>query len=209
MNNIMSTTKLPSQNPVLLRIAGTVSGISSPFIVVTVFALAIILVQPFSLESRLFWALEFLLFIVILPVAYVWNGVRTGRYTDFHLMVREQRTEPFLVSIVGGTLFLLLAIAAHFPQHLIALAWVLLINGVVFAIITHYWKISIHVAALTGSIVMVGALLCSQLFWLFLAVPLVAWARLYRKRHSLAQAMVASLVVAGATLVVLVLLGQI
>jgi len=195
----------PQQNPFLYKLAGLISTISSPFIVVTVFALAIILAQPFSLADRTLWSLEFLLFIILLPVVYVWYGVKTGKFTDFHLMVREQRTGPFLVSLAGGTLLVLVNLLTHVPAEIMTLGWVLWVNGLVFALITHFWKISIHVASLTGSIVMVGVLLNHQLFWLLLLVLVVAWARLYRKRHSLAQAAVASIVVAAATLVALMI----
>ncbi len=133
-------------------------------------------------------------------MAFIYYGVKSGRLTDMHVMLREQRIEPFIVTMFGA---LLLIIAYHFlavPKPLYALSIVLFINGLVFFLITLVWKISIHSAAYAGAVLILAHLVNPNLAYLLLVLPLIMWARVYRHRHSVLQVLGAAVVVSLITL---------
>ena len=65
------------------------------------------------------------------------------------------------------------------------------------------WKISFHSSVATGCVTVLVMLVNPQLGWLFLLVPLIAWARVYRKRHTLLQTVVGAVLAVGNTALVL------
>lgn len=67
--------------------------------------------------------------------------------------------------------------------------------------ITFYWKISIHMAAMTIAIILINILYNWQFTYLSLFIPLVFWSRLYLGRHTLGQ------LTAGVALNAVVVLG--
>ena len=75
---------------------------------------------------------------------------------------------------------------------------------VIFGAITQVWKISFHTGVFTGCVTVLVLILHDARFaWLFLLVPLIAWARVRRKRHTLVQTVVGALIALINTVVVL------
>jgi membrane-associated phospholipid phosphatase len=68
-----------------------------------------------------------------------------------------------------------------------------IVNSVVFSIITPLWKISFHTSVATGCIIVLSLLVSLNLVWLFLLIPLIAWARVYREKHTLMQTVAGTL----------------
>jgi TRAP-type C4-dicarboxylate transport system permease large subunit len=73
------------------------------------------------------WSLVGMLFTVAIPAFIVDRGVRAGRYTDHHLLRREQRAVPLTLaagSVALGVLVLLVAGFATQSLHGVNPAWV-------------------------------------------------------------------------------------
>lgn len=175
------------------RIAKAISTITSPFLVVIVFGLwaigsSVQTVHDFALLGGLC-----LILIVGLPFFYILVNIQRGKITDMHVAIREQRAMPFVVATFGAIVLLTLYILLGAPKHLVALAASLIVSGVIFGAVTQFWKISIHAAAYTGAVIIVSFVISFDLLWLLLLLPVIIWARLVRKRHSPAQAILASL----------------
>ncbi|NLH99618.1 MAG: hypothetical protein GX446_09030 [Chthonomonadales bacterium] len=189
------------------RVAFLISAAASPFITVSACALAVIATHTPSLAEAARYALPFLALTIALPGAWILVGVRTGRFTDPHVMLREQRAEPFMVANVGALGLVLVYVGLHAPVALQATAANMLANGLVFMLITRFWKVSIHAAAYAASVLVASVLVHPSVAWLGLGFPLVVWSRLRRQRHSLAQALVAAAMVTASTVVVLSAFG--
>jgi membrane-associated phospholipid phosphatase len=123
------------------------------------------------------------------PLVYLVWLLKTGRVTDFHLPKRSDRTGPFVAALGSalvalGSLFYFGAPAAFVAPVLTAFAQTLALF-----LITLAWQISVHTATTaafaTFAILGLGgaSVLAAPL------VPLVIWARLYLRRHTLAQCM--------------------
>ena len=192
-----------------MKFAKLISAISSPFIVLSVFGLWVIAFYSSSSRDFLIFGSSFVILTVLAPFLYVLAGVKSGKLSDLHIAVREQRDKPFLVAIFGTLLLILAYSLERAPTQLLDLAIIMLINGIVFYFITRYWKISIHAAAFLGSVIIVGILIDKSWLYLSLLLPLIIWARIKRQKHDVGQALLAALVVALVILAVAYLMSLI
>lgn len=189
------------------KLAQIISTIASPFITIVVFGLLVIHAYSQTTADFLNYSILFILLTVLLPFIWIYIGVKTGKFTDLHVMIREQRTEPFIVAIIGAMLLLVIYYFIGAPMQLVTLAVTMIINGIVFIALTMMWKLSMHAAALSAS-VLIATLLINPLYALFfLLVPVVIWARLVRKRHSLGQGVVAIIIVLVVTFITIKVFG--
>ncbi|NSW58031.1 MAG: hypothetical protein HPY44_18660 [Armatimonadetes bacterium] len=184
------------------RFAFAVSAVTSPFLVAGLTALAVAwLLHPTWLDI-IIWGGITGLSTAVIPFLIVFLLWRTGRVTDMHVALREQRTIPFIGALVSAACGLVALRAAGAPTELIALGAAFMVNGMVLTVVTLAWKASIHAATLAGCILgltMVGSL---QFLWLGLALPVVFWARMRRNRHTLAQGIVPVVLVSVLTPIV-------
>jgi hypothetical protein len=134
------------------------------------------------------------LFESVLPYLYILRGVRTGRISDHHIGDRRQRLVPLLVgtgSVLAGFVVLL---AAHAHRELLAAVVAGGVGLVVAALVNHWWKMSIHSAVASGSVVI---LILVYGWIMLLTVPLLAavgWSRVALKDHTVAQVVVGTVV---------------
>ncbi len=133
------------------------------------------------------YALLYAAVAVVVPMVYLVWLMKTGRITDFHLPNRRERFGPFAVasaSAAGGVgLLLYLGAPSAFVAPLIAA----LAQIVLLFVITLAWQISIHTATSAGLATFAVLALGGAAVLLLLLVPVVMWARLYLRRHTLAQ----------------------
>lgn len=123
---------------------------------------------------------------VILPIALFFLVLKRGHVSDIDVTKQDERHRLFgtLSILLLFTTFIsyLLANNLFFVLHLISLAVAL-----TMFLITLRFKISGHMLMNAGSIFIVNYLFDWKLLWLFLIVPIVAFARLYLKAHTLAE----------------------
>ena len=181
------------------KTAFLISALSSPFVVIPTFTLAVVRkVAPTPAEFWL-WSGIALVCLTLLPAGYILCQVRTGRITDVHVREREQRREPFLVGLLGAVLGTALFLLLQAPPELLALGTCTVTNGLVFAAITLRWKISLHPSILTTAILTAMTFLDPRWGWLVLVLPLVIWARIRRRRHNFWQGLIAIFLASGMT----------
>jgi membrane-associated phospholipid phosphatase len=119
--------------------------------------------------------------------------------TDFHLRVREQRIKPLIITLAAVLLAWLMLWLGQAPPLLVVTAGAgLALVGIIF-LVTLRWKISGHAAAISGFTTLCCLLIGRAASPVALTVPLVIWARLRLRRHSLLQT-VAGAVVGALTL---------
>lgn len=158
------------------RLATIISRVFDPFLMLAVVFIALLSSTPVFLPAFFFMViLPFLLFLV------AW---KTGRVSNWDVSNRGERPKILwslivieLISIIVFQLWSVIPI---------------LIAIIGFTVITHYWKISGHAMAAalaTGTVI-------SAYGWswwpVLLVVPVVAWARVVRRDHTILQ------VIAGA-----------
>ncbi|HKE35785.1 MAG TPA: hypothetical protein VKB39_00035 [Candidatus Baltobacteraceae bacterium] len=191
----------PNQSVVPLKqrrvwrdLAKILSTIFNPFL--TALALFVILSRVTARDTLDFWRLLFVstFFTSIGPMLYVFWLYSTDRISDLDMSVRAERETVFSTFIV----FYLLGAGAlwviHAPRVLIATMLGYFAATLVVGYITRYWKISTHALGITAPLVALTLLYGRQTLPFLVLIPMVCWARVYLKAHTLAQ------VVAGALL---------
>lgn len=169
-------------------VAFGVSAIFSPYIMAVFFIVLLTYNYADDLSQFLPWVLTFLIFGTIIPGFYVLWLIETEKIRDIHIANLEERRVPFLIagisSVIGAVL--LMSLGAAKPVIVMAVTYAL--NALVVALVTQYWKISIHMAMLT-SIITVAVIIFGPIYvWFyFLLIPL-AWSRVHRKKHTVLQA---------------------
>lgn len=173
--------------------AKVISGLASPFIVLSVFGILSILSLKQPVEKSLIQIFLYLALIVGTPLIYILISIRRGTITNLHVTLREQRPAPFVAATLGSLLVLIIYLTLKVPPALIAIAVSVLVCGIIFTATTVYWKISIHAAAYAGSVLIFSLVIQDFRFLLLeLFLPIIIWARLQRKRHNIYQAIVAA-----------------
>lgn len=151
------------------------------------------------------WAALALLFANGIPLTYIALGRHFGWVSGFDLPRREERAPFIAVNLIGNGLGYLLLRALNAPTSLSTLLLVYVALGVAMMTISLFWKISLHAGGVGGFAAFLTWIFGPVWALAFLAVPLVGWARVYRKRHNWAQVAAGGIVGAAVTLIVLAL----
>lgn len=144
------------------------------------------------------------LFLGVVPLAHVgWMRMR-GEIQSLEIRDRGKRTEPFLVVLAASFVAFLLVGGGEVVGRrlLMALLGCHFLNIALLLVITRWWKISVHCASVAGALgtlafvryhvpgaVMGGAVLGRAIVGVGLVVvPLLLWARVRSRAHTLEQA---------------------
>lgn len=103
------------------------------------------------------------------------------------LIEREARLVPYILMILGaiGAIIVLKVIDA--PRPIFIMTVVLLANEIILGTINFWTKVSIHTATATFTSLTLGYLMGPVWYAMLFLVPLIAWARVRRKRHTIRQ----------------------
>lgn len=169
-------------------LATAISYIFSPVALMPLFLILITVHSGFAQQEK-FLVLGLFIFLGILPIELMLLFLKqTGRISDWDVTQRRERIPINVFSVAVGTLLLFILARFNQPQiftyYLYTYVWFFL-----YAIITFFWKISAHTSAVTVFCLSLVTLFGSAWWWLFILIPAVAWARVYRKRHTLTQAL--------------------
>lgn len=194
----------PERIILVQTLAFTLSAALSPYLVIPIGTTAIVASVALSRREWLIWTLLSVLFSTVVPALYVLVQVWRGKITDIHVMEREQRGGPFLVAIFSSAIGALVLRRLGADVRVWGIGAVLAANGVVLFWISSYWKISMHVAVLSATILAAAIMIEGISFWgLGWMVPALMWARLTRGRHTLWQGISGCVVATSLTIGVL------
>ena len=155
-----------------------------------------------SAQEAILWGSISVVFASLIPIAYILRGVRGRRFSDHHVAVRQQRPLPLLVGIASVVVGVAVLNLFGAPRTLVALIEAMLVGLVVSLAVTLFWKISIHVAVVAGSVVVLVLVFGSTALIGAPLVAAVAWARVQLRDHTPMQVMLGAAVgalVAGGT----------
>jgi membrane-associated phospholipid phosphatase len=177
-------------------LARILSTIFNPFL--TALALFVILAHIGAKDTLDFWRLLFAstFFTSLGPMLYVFFLYANDHISDLDMSVRVEREMVFTSFVVfdmlGATVLWLL----HAPRLMIAAMLGYLVSTLIVQYITRYWKISTHALGITAPLAALTLLYGRQPLPFMVLIPMVCWARVYLKAHTVMQ------VVAGAGLAI-------
>lgn len=175
-------------------LAFMISALFSPYVTALVFIVLVSYYYAQNLGQFLPWMATFLLFSVIIPGFYVLWLLERRKIHDIHISNINDRKIPFLLaglsSIVGAILLFILGAA----KQVSVIGVVYATNVIAVALLTQVWKVSIHTALFSAVATIAVILFGSHLWWLYLILIPLAWARIHRHRHTIWQAVAGSLI---------------
>jgi len=189
------STIVPIKNRRVWRdLARILSTIFNPFL--TAFALFVMLALIGAKGTLDFWGLLAVstFFTSIGPMLYVFWLYATDRISDLDMSVRYEREMVFTAFVIFDLCGTAALWIAHAPRLMIAAMLGYLVSTLIVQYITRYWKISTHALGITAPLAALTLLYGRQPLPFLVLIPMVCWARVYLKAHTVMQ------VVAGATL---------
>lgn len=155
-----------------------------------------------STAARLAWGVGAAAFAGVLPLAFLLTGARQGRWEDHHVGDRSKRPLVMLAILASVLVGTGLMVATGAPRELVALL-VAMITGLIATLaVTLVWKISIHAAVASGTIVVLALVFGPVLNLLWLLVGVVGWSRVELRDHTPAQVLGGVVVGSSAALLV-------
>lgn len=127
-----------------------------------------------------------LLLQVIIPLGYLYLAPKVGLATAWDLPKRQERYLFLLIVFITATISLFLTYQFG-TKLLFNLNILLLILLVVLSLITYYWKISLHASLNTVGSILINFLFDWHLWFLYLTIPIIFWARLKLRKHTFSQ----------------------
>jgi membrane-associated phospholipid phosphatase len=135
------------------------------------------------------WVAIYGISVVLIPILYLVWLFQRGQVSDLDVYIRRQRIRPLLMALTGVMVAWMVLYLGAGPRLLLALAGANVIQLALIFGITLRWKISMHATGVAGFVVMACTLIGSAAWPLILIVPVVAWARVRLRCHTLAQTM--------------------
>jgi membrane-associated phospholipid phosphatase len=140
-----------------------------------------------NVPDALKW-LAIALVISVLPMlAVVAWLVRQKKIDAFYDNTRKQRYVVYILASVLGAIGCGLMWGLKAPELLAVTFTIGLAEMVIFMGINFYWKISLHTAFAAGAVTLLCLVYGVMAVWTLIFLPLVAWARIQLKQHSIAQ----------------------
>lgn len=130
----------------------------------------------------------------VLPALYMVYGLMKGKIKDWDITKREERMGLYFFTIFAH-LFGVVAAYAVGKTDLFEILLVFWTMAVVFAVVTLFWKISVHAGTNAAVVAFFNHYYgWDRFWWLVLVLIVVLWSRVEIKKHTWAQVLV------GATL---------
>jgi membrane-associated phospholipid phosphatase len=182
------------------RVAYVASMIFSPPVLSVVVMLLI--ASALSGGRAWAWAGIYVFLAVLVPLLHLAWLLHRGLVTDLDVQLREQRIRPLLFTVVcAGLAWAVLKLGVA-PRQLVDVASALSLMMMIILSITLWWKISVHCAAVAMTAAVAWSLF-GVVLPLLIGAPLMAWARVRLRRHTVAQTIAGLLL--GLTIFLLVL----
>ena len=152
--------------------------------------------------SGLGWATLTLVIVTGIPLAYLLLGRRLGWVSDLEMTKRSERPRFILVSLSSDLLALLVLRTLGGPFLLTVIVLTYFCLAITMLSISSFWKVSLHMAGVSGFSTALLFVFGIPALGAFLSLPLVAWARLRRRKHTPAQLVVGAILGALVTTLV-------
>lgn len=176
-------------------VATVVSVLFSPSLVSTSLGLGVAASASPTLQLTAWrWTAAYIFLTSFVPLLYI-AGLMYRRKV-IELCRRRNRVRPLAFTVGCSIAGLIMLIMGGAPNPLRALAVGHLVTIAVLAVITIFWKISLHSAAIGAAAALCQVLGAPIALAVWGLVPLVGWSRLKLRRHTMGQ-VVAGAVVGG------------
>lgn len=170
-----------------------ISFVFNPLFILIILPFVLVYKSTGNSNAALWWTNYTFIFLLAIAV-FIYHGVRKKIFTDWDVSKREQRHHLFSFFIILGLIYLFGLFVFSAPRILFIVIIGMLIGVLIVNLINRRIKASMHVATLSALIL--GAVIGFGInyVWLLLLIPLVGWARVKIKRHTVSEIVVGGIV---------------
>jgi hypothetical protein len=190
------------------KIAELISLILNPLVVLIPVPFFLVFEKSNNLILSLHWAGLSIIFIFVYFLLIL-SGIKFGIFSDLDLSKREQRPISFLVGIFLTISYLIFLFLFHGPGILQIGGFALILGVIVIGIINTFTKVSWHLAVLSAFLTSMVLIEGWGLLIGFLLLPILAWARIKTKNHTISQTILGSVIGILTTVVIYVIVKYI
>ncbi len=204
-------TAMQPERSARMRVARRITDVFAPPPLAVIALLAVAWRTSHSAGDTIRWAAAGAIFASLLPFLYLLRKVRRGEVTDRNVRVRVQRPPVILAFLAGGLAALVVLARFGASREMLAMVGAGVVSSVVALGITFFWKISIHTGVVAGLVTVFTLVFGPGAAVLMPLVPLVGWARVELRDHTVSQVIGGAFVgavVSGSTYVVILTLLQ-
>lgn len=185
----MKTRAKQKNDAKLNRMAWIVSRVFDPVIEIPVLLSAAVF---YAIQNG--WRFRFLIFLLLIdalaPAAFMIWGLVTKRFSDWDMTKREERRSIYLFTVMVHLFGVVFAFWLG-KVELSEILFVFWILALVFAIVTFFWKISIHAGVNGAALAFFNHFWGWQNYWwLAVVLLLVLWARVEIHKHTWEQVLI-------------------
>ncbi len=145
-------------------------------------------------KEILLWTFLCILFGSLIPFIFILILYKKKKINDLHVPKREERIKPTLVTLVSYMLGFFVFYIFKSPVYLKAMFFGSFLTAIVLILITYFWKISFHTSWITFFSITYYVIFGKWALFFIALIPLVGWARVKIKRHTIAQVICGSAV---------------
>lgn len=185
----------------MMRLAKAISFFLGP--VFTLLPIPFILVARFNQDY--YYALKWTVFsyaFMLVVALFVVVGVMLGIFSNFDVSKREQRPLLFSFSAFVALCYFLFLLVLDGPKVLFIVLFAIIFGLIVLVIVNRWVKASIHLATATAVFLFIEVIYGGYSFLLLFLIPVLAWARIKTKEHTLSETIIGCILGALLTLIV-------
>lgn len=169
------------------KFATTISHISDgSFISVPIFLIVCLMAVDNKIEA-INWAFLSFLFGTVVPYLYIWFLYKKKKINDMHISEKEDRIKPLVVACISYIIFFIILYVLKGPLFLKSIFAVIIVSTVILTIITYFWKICLHASGITFMVITFIILFGKWMLLMIPLIPLIGWARVRIKKHTVNQ----------------------
>ena len=191
----------------ITRLAKIISAVFEPFTISFVALILVISSLNLNLQDKVLWFLIGIVLGGLPPVLVLIYEKKIGKIHDWFMTNRLERKDVQLAWFFGSALFLIVAQFQSAPRLLIALSATMFLISLLITLATFFWKVSVHMVGVTLFVLLMLLIYSPGFLWLVILIPLVAWARMKLKAHTLSQVTVGTIITIVITYTVFSLFG--
>ncbi len=169
------------------KFAITISYISDgSFISVPIFLIVCLMAVDNKIEA-INWALLCFLFWTVVPYLYIWFLYKKKKINDMHIPEKEDRIKPLVVACISYIIIFIILYVLEGPLFLKSIFAVIIVSTIILTIITYFWKICLHASGITFMVITFNILFGKWMLLMIPLIPLIGWARVRIKKHTVGQ----------------------
>ncbi len=126
-------------------------------------------------------------FVTVAPIVLITLLTRLNKVSDPDLPDRRERFIPYMLIVGFYVIVFFLFFFLHAPRQILAITMSYILVTLVGAIISLFWKISMHLAGIAGPITALVFYVHPYFVFTYLLLFLLGWARFTLKKHTLLQ----------------------